>query len=164
MFGKQELNGAPAPTDPAQPRPDANARKRGLAPGDTLPAEADRNIPMLGAIRMMLGLAVEAAFDLRSGHGDNRNLDRFEEMLDEQMGLLDSLENGDFTSDTSLLTHHAHTALDGFATAVRQEIVQYVSPGVAPVAFDAALQRMTDRAVLAGVAFASLDHALDRPL
>lgn len=119
---------------------------------------------MLGAIRVMLGLAVEAAFDLRIGHGNSYHLDRFEETLDEQIGLLGSLENGNFTSDPALLTHRAQEALGGFATAVRQEVFEFVYPGIDPAVFDAALQRMTDRAIVAGAAFASLDLALDRPL
>jgi hypothetical protein len=119
---------------------------------------------MLGTIRVMLGLAVEAAFDLRTGNGSSGNLDRFDEMLDEQTRLLDILENADFASDPGFLTRRAREALAGFAAAVRQEIVDFVRPDINPGAFGAALRRMTDVAVLAGVAFASLDLALDRPL
>ncbi len=159
MFGSLEFHDAPA-----RPRPDAGIRTRHGAPVRTPAADSNRNIPMLGAVRVMLGLAVEGAFDLRMGHANSDHLRRFNEMRDQQIGLLDSLEHGDFSSDPGLLTHRAQEALDGFATAVRQEIIEYVYPGIDPAVFDAALQRMTDRAIVAGAAFASLDLALDRPL
>ncbi|MDH3229934.1 MAG: hypothetical protein OEN55_09095 [Alphaproteobacteria bacterium] len=119
---------------------------------------------MLGAIRSMLVLAVESAFDLRTGQANSGHLDRFEEMLGEQAGLLHGLENAEFASDPGLLTRRAQTALDAFASAVRQEVVEFVRPGIDRGDFDAALLRMTDRAIAAGVAFASLDLALDRAL
>ena len=161
MFDLMEFDGAPAAT---RRQPSASIRAPKFAPGQAVPATPQSNIPMLGTIRVMLGLAVEAAFDLRAGLGNSGSLDRFEEILDEQTGLLDSLERGDFGSNPGLLTHRAQQALDGFATAVRQEIVDYVRPGINPGVFDVALQRMTDRAIAAGAAFASLDLALDRPL
>jgi hypothetical protein len=164
MFDFTELSGATTQAAPVGSQTAAGMQMRYLARGQTPPADPRWSIPMLGAIRLMLGLAIEAAFDLRSGYANSRHLDRFEDMMDEQNALLDSLGRADFTSDPGLLTRRAQTALDEFAAAVRQEVVDYVRPGIDPGAFHAALQRMTDRVVAAGVAFASLDLALDHPL
>jgi len=164
MFGELEFHGAPPPTAPNGQQPAARMRGRYRAPGQAPKAGANRNVPMLGGVRLMLGLAVEGAFDLRTGHANSDHLRLFDEMLDRQTGLLDGLKSEEFISDPGLLTRRAKQALDGFAAAVRQEIVEYVRPGIDPGAFDAALRRMTDVAVLAGVAFASLDLALDHPL
>lgn len=131
-------------------------------PSEIPPAGANSHTNMLGAVREMLGLAIEGAFDLRTGREQSAHLQRFEQMLDEQIEILDSLENGVFTPDPGLLTRRAQEALHGFAAAVRHEIVEDVRPGMSPTVFDAALQRMTDRAVIAGAAFASLDLALEQ--
>ena len=117
---------------------------------------------MLGAVREMLALAIEGAFDLRTGREQSRHLQRFEEMLAEQKEVLNSLDHGEFSSDPGLLTRRAMETLHGFAAAVRHEIVEEVHPGMCPTVFDAALQRLTDRAVMAGAAFASLDLALEQ--
>ena len=140
----------------------ANNHTRYVAADETPPAAANSHTTMLGAVREMLGLAIEGAFDLRTGREQSANLRRFEEMMDEQVGILDSLENGVFTTDPGLLTRRAQEALHGFAAAVRHEIIEDVRPGMNPTVFDAALQRMTDRAVIAGAAFASLDLALEQ--
>jgi hypothetical protein len=161
MIEDMEFHGMPASAAPV--RPVAIISKRHREPGQTLP-DSRLNIPMLGTIRVMLGLAVDAAFDLRAGRERSHHLDRFEEMLGEQIGLLDGLEKVDFALDPGLLTHRARRALDGFATAVRQEIVEDVRPGMDSGVFDAALKRMADQAVVAGAAFASLDLSLDRLL
>ncbi len=117
---------------------------------------------MLAAVREMLALAIEGAFDLRTGRQNSPHLRRFNELLDEQKEILKSLESGVFTTDPGLLTRRAQEALHGFAAAVRHEIVEDVRPGMNPTVFDAALQRMTDRAVMAGAAFASIDLALEQ--
>jgi hypothetical protein len=132
------------------------------AAGKTPAAATNSHTTMLGAVREMLGLAIEGAFDLRLGREQSPNLRRLEEMLENQMGILDSLENGVFTTDPGLLTRRAQEALHGFAAAVRHEIIEDVRPGMNPTVFDAALQRMTDRAVMAGAAFASLALALEQ--
>lgn len=117
---------------------------------------------LLGAVREMLTLAIEGAFDLRIGREHSRHLRRFDEMLHEQKDILKSLEDGVFTTDPGLLIRRAQEALHAFAAAVRHEIVEDVRPGMNPTVFDAALQRMTERAVMAGAAFASLDLALEQ--
>lgn len=128
----------------------------------TSPAAVKPHNTMLANVREMLSLAIEGAFDLRTGRQDSPHLRRFHEMLDEQKEILKSLENGVFTTDPGLLTRRAQEALHGFAAAVRHEIIEDVRPGMNPTVFDGALQRMTDRAVMAGAAFASLDLALEQ--
>jgi len=132
------------------------------ATAETPIAAANSHTTMLAAVREMLGLAIEGAFDLRLGREQSAHLRQFQEMLDDQLKILDSLENGVFTTDPGLLTRRAQEALHGFAAAVRHEIIEDVRPGMSPTVFDAALQRMTDRAVIAGAAFASLDLALEQ--
>jgi len=117
---------------------------------------------MLDAVREMLTLAIEGAFDLRIGRGHSRHLQRFDEMLHEQKDILSRLEDGVFTTDPALLLRRAQEALHAFAAAVRHEIVDDVRPGMNPTVFDDALRRTTDRAVTAGAAFASLDLALEQ--
>ena len=140
----------------------ASSDARRSASGERPLAAANSHPTMLGAVREMLGLAIEGAFDLRTGREQSPYLQRFEDLLDEQLEILDSLENGLFTTDPSLLTRRAQEALHGFAASVRHEIIEDVRPGMNPTVFDAALQRMTDRAVIAGAAFASLDLALEQ--
>ncbi len=140
----------------------ASSDARRSAPRERPLAAANSHPTMLGAVREMLGLAIEGAFDLRTGREQSHHLRRFEDLLDEQLEILDSLENGVFTTDPSLLTRRAQEALHGFAASVRHEIIEDVRPGMNPTVFDAALQRMTDRAVIAGAAFASLDLALEQ--
>jgi hypothetical protein len=140
----------------------ATSHDRYDAAAETSSTAANRHTDLLGAVRKMLGLAIDVAFDLRMGREQSAHLRHFEEMLDEQIGVLDSLENGVFTTDPGLLTRRAQEALHGFAAAVRHDILEDVSPGMNPTVFDAALQRMTNRAVIAGAAFASLDLALEQ--
>lgn len=125
-------------------------------------AAANSEATMLAAVREMLCLAIEGAYDLRTGQEQSANLRRFEELLQQQLSVLESLQKGVFTSDPGLLTRRAQETLHGFAAAVRHEIIEDVKPGMNPTVFDAALQRMTDRAVMAGAAFASLDLALEQ--
>jgi len=141
--------------------PSAHTVDYGCAVG-TATVCASTHSTMLAAVREMLALAIEGAFDLRIGRKQSRHLQRFEEMLNEQKEVLKSLEEGVFTTDPSLLMRRAQEALHAFASAVRHEIVNDVRPGMNPTVFDAALQRMTDRAVMAGAAFASLDLALEQ--
>jgi len=164
MFEKSEVRNPP--TQAAWTRVGCAASVRPPSPASSLTPAADRNhnILMLGTVRFMLGLAVEGAFELRSGQGSSGRLRHFDAVLDAQRGLLDSLESADFTSDPGFLTRRARLALDDFAAAVRQEVVDRVRPGIDSAVFHAALERMTDRAVAAGVAFAFLDLALDHPL
>ena len=129
---------------------------------DTAPISAGSHTTMLGAVREMLSLAIEGAFDLRIGREHSRHLQRFNEMVGEQKEILKRLEDGVFTTDPSLLMRRAQEALHAFAAAVRHEIIDDVRPGMCPTVFDAALQRMTERAVMAGAAFASLDLALEQ--
>lgn len=164
MFETKKFHGALPGETSSLTGPDAGHRRHD--PASSLPTYADpgRDIPMLGAIREMLGLAVETAFDLRGGHRQSAHLEQFSDMVDRQIRLLDGLDKGHFASDPGLLMHRANMALDAFALAVREEIVDCIRPGIDPGAFNLALQRMTDRAIAAGVAFASLDLALDRTL
>jgi len=143
--------------------PHGTTSPAGYGAADETPlAAANSHTSMLGAVREMLGLAIEGAFDLRTGREHSPHLRRFEEMLEAQMEILNSLDDGVFTTDPGLLTRRAEEALHGFAAAVRHEIIEDVRPGMNPTVFDAALQRMTDRAVIAGAAFASLDLALEQ--
>jgi len=121
---------------------------------------ASRHPTLLGAVREMLTLAIEGAFDLRIGRERSRHLQRFDEMLHQQKDILKSLQDGVFTTDPGLLVRRAQETLHAFAAAVRHEVIEDVRPGMNPTVFDAALQRMTERAVMAGAAFASLDLAL----
>lgn len=132
------------------------------AAGDRGPIPAGSRGTMLAAVREMLALAIEGAFDLRIGRRQSRHLQRFDEMLSEQQDTLRRLENGVFTTDPSLLMRRAHEGLHAFAAAVHHDIVEDVRPGMNPTVFDAALQRTTDRAVIAGAAFASLDLTLEQ--
>lgn len=134
----------------------------GAHANDAAPAASSLHTTMLGAVREMLNLAIEGAFDLRVGREQSRHLQRFEEMLGEQKEILKRLENGVFTTDPGLLMRRAQEALHAFAAAVRHEIIDDVRPGMNPTVFDTALQRMTERAVMAGAAFASLDLALEQ--
>lgn len=143
----------------------ANSTNRGAPGGAALDLPAmppGSHATMLAAVREMLSLAIEGAFDLRTGRQHSRHLQRFDEMLEEQIGVLKSLEHGIFTTDPGFLMRRAQETLHGFAAVVRHEIVEDVRPGMNPTVFDAALQRMTDRAVMAGAAFASLDLALEQ--
>lgn len=145
-----------------QPAHNANQGAHNGAGFDVPTMSPGSHPTMLAAVREMLSLAIEGAFDLRTGREHSRHLQRFDEMLEEQIGVLKSLENGVFTTDPGFLMRRAQEALHGFAAVVRHEIVEDVRPGMNPTVFDAALQRMTDRAVMAGAAFASLDLALEQ--
>lgn len=123
---------------------------------------ADTGVTLFDAVREMLMLAIEGAFDLRVGRQQSPHLRRFEDVLNTQMEVLDTLENGVFAPDPALLTRRAQEALHGFAATVRHEIVDDVRPGMSPTVFDAALRRMTERAVMVGAAFASLDLVLQQ--
>lgn len=141
---------------------DANRDMQGSAAFGQPATAAGANPTMLAAVREMLSLAIEGAFDLRTGRQQSRHLQKFNEMLKEQIEILKSLENGVFTTDPGFLMRRAQEALHGFAAVVRHDIIEEVRPGMNPTVFDAALQRMTDRAVMAGAAFASLDLALEQ--
>ncbi len=164
MFDTMEIHSTPAQETASQRKAASSAGLHDVMRARAQAVAFDGDIPMLSAIRSMLALAVETAFDLRGGHAHSPHLDRFADMLDRQAGLLDDLKEGQFESDPALLMYRASVALDAFANAVREEIVGYVRPGIDPGAFNLALQRMTDRAIAAGAAFASLDLALARTI
>jgi hypothetical protein len=160
MIKQKEIHETPSQDTPhSAPRGTAEDRRDAVA-GNTLREDARSTNSMLGTVREMLNLAIEGAFDLRTGREHSTHLQRFKELLDQQLAVLDTLENGVFGPDPSLLTRRAQETLHGFAAAVRHEILEEVRPGMNPTVFDAALQRLTDRAVMAGAAFASLDLAL----
>ncbi len=164
MFDTMEIHGTRAQETGSRRAAANSADLHDMARPQTQAVAFDGAIPMLSAIRSMLALAVETAFDLRGGHAHSPHLDRFADMVDRQAGLLDGLKAGQFETDPTLLMYRASVALDAFAHAVREEIVDCVRPGIDPGAFHLALQRMTDRAIAAGVAFASLDLALSRTI
>jgi hypothetical protein len=125
--------------------------------------DANNNVVAMRAIvRSMLVMATEGAYDLRAGHPDSPYLDRFEVRFEELRGRLSTVGAGSASADFRFLANRARTALAALHDTVQREIAGSVTRDIEVPAFDAALGKVKDTAIAAGVAFGSLDMALNR--
>lgn len=126
--------------------------------GDATAIVRDRCVEMRRAIRTMLKLASETAFDLWSGYTRSTYLEKFEVTYLDQLETLKVLNHVESKADLRFLTRKAEVALLTFFKAVQRDIVDSVVPDMTEVDFRAMLNQIKDHAVTASESIGSIEH------
>lgn len=116
-----------------------------------------------GAVREMLVMAVEFAFDRRLGRRSSPYLDQFDARYVALRNALDALESNRAAGDLRMVARRAEQAITAFFETFQSEVVVGVKPGMdadSP-AFGAILARLKEAAVAAGGAAGYLEKLLD---
>lgn len=138
---------------PAPPAPAVETRQRDAN---------DNAVAMHAIVRSMLVMATEGAYDLRAGYPDSPYLEQFEVRFEELRGRLSAVGATGARPDFRFLVSRARTGLTALYDTVQRELADRVTRDIDVPAFDGALDKVKDTAIAAGVAFGSLDMALNK--
>lgn len=115
------------------------------------------DISMLGAVRRMLSLATEVAFDLLDGQHYSENLDRLEALSREITRKLAAIPANDGNTDFTLLNRRGRDSFEKFNESIRSEIIESIHPGTGNEALDIALERVKNSAIAAGASLGMIE-------
>lgn len=114
------------------------------------------------AIRALLELAVEAAFEQRLARAENKYLAWFETGFENCVSSFGRLEDVGGDADFGLLRRNAERALSSFGDLVRSAVADAIFPETDDDALHAVVLRFKDSAVNAATGIGRLRHAADR--
>jgi len=114
------------------------------------------------AIRTLLELAVEAAFEQRLAKAENKFLARFESGIEDCAAGLGRLEIVGGDADFGLLRRNAERALSSFGDLVRGAVADAIFPETDDDTLHAVVLRFKDSAVNAATGIGRLRHAANR--
>ena len=114
------------------------------------------------AIRALLELAVEAAFEQRLAEAENKYLARFETGIEDCIAGFGRLEIVGADADFELLRRNAERALSSFGDLVRGAVADAIFPQTDDDTLHAIVLRFKDSAVNAATGIGRLRHAANR--